>query len=284
MRFASALLAGATVAVCLTVYVDGAAAQGRRYRVYRRHAPPPPSFVIRSGPCPVYSPYFTYRAPRPIFVDSYRYRAPVRARQYRNDDDDFFGRTRRRVSRFFEPENPTAGIGASISAWKPDDPSVSDALLRAHLRAYLTRDAAIQGEVGYWHHNFEDVNGSNVALKDIPAGASLLYFLRPGGYGGGFRFGGGSRAGLALYGGIGVDWHNWTEEVRPTPLSPPGTLPSKDTDTVFGYHYLGGIEVGQNTLLRFYVLHIMVFPLVAAVFLAVHFWRIRKDGGISGPL
>jgi hypothetical protein len=28
----------------------------------------------------------------------------------------------------------------------------------------------------------------------------------------------------------------------------------------------------------------MVFPLAAAVFLAVHFWRIRKDGGISGPL
>jgi quinol-cytochrome oxidoreductase complex cytochrome b subunit len=47
---------------------------------------------------------------------------------------------------------------------------------------------------------------------------------------------------------------------------------------------LGGVEVGQNTLLRFYVLHIMVLPLVAAIFLAVHFWRIRKDGGISGPL
>jgi quinol-cytochrome oxidoreductase complex cytochrome b subunit len=46
----------------------------------------------------------------------------------------------------------------------------------------------------------------------------------------------------------------------------------------------GGIEVGQNTLLRFYVLHIMVLPLVTAIFLAVHFWRIRKDGGISGPL
>jgi quinol-cytochrome oxidoreductase complex cytochrome b subunit len=47
---------------------------------------------------------------------------------------------------------------------------------------------------------------------------------------------------------------------------------------------LGGLEVGQNTLLRFYVLHIMALPLVAAIFLAVHFWRIRKDGGISGPL
>jgi quinol-cytochrome oxidoreductase complex cytochrome b subunit len=47
---------------------------------------------------------------------------------------------------------------------------------------------------------------------------------------------------------------------------------------------LGGIEVGQNTLLRFYVLHVILMPLVAAIFLAVHFWRIRKDGGISGPL
>jgi quinol-cytochrome oxidoreductase complex cytochrome b subunit len=47
---------------------------------------------------------------------------------------------------------------------------------------------------------------------------------------------------------------------------------------------LGGLEVGQNTLLRFYVLHIMVMPLIMAIFLAVHFWRTRKDGGISGPL
>ena len=41
---------------------------------------------------------------------------------------------------------------------------------------------------------------------------------------------------------------------------------------------------GQNTLLRFYVLHVILLPLVAAIFLAVHFWRIRKDGGICGPL
>jgi quinol-cytochrome oxidoreductase complex cytochrome b subunit len=47
---------------------------------------------------------------------------------------------------------------------------------------------------------------------------------------------------------------------------------------------LGGLEVGQNTLLRFYVGHVVFLPLIAAVFLAVHFWRIRKDGGISGPL
>jgi quinol-cytochrome oxidoreductase complex cytochrome b subunit len=46
----------------------------------------------------------------------------------------------------------------------------------------------------------------------------------------------------------------------------------------------GGVEVSQNTLLRFYVLHVILLPLIAAVLLAVHFWRIRKDGGISGPL
>ncbi len=47
---------------------------------------------------------------------------------------------------------------------------------------------------------------------------------------------------------------------------------------------IGGYEVGQNTLLRFYTLHVIVLPLVAAVLIAVHFWRVRKDGGISGPL
>jgi quinol-cytochrome oxidoreductase complex cytochrome b subunit len=36
--------------------------------------------------------------------------------------------------------------------------------------------------------------------------------------------------------------------------------------------------------LRFYVLHCIGIPLIAAVLMAVHFWRIRKDGGVSGPL
>lgn len=47
---------------------------------------------------------------------------------------------------------------------------------------------------------------------------------------------------------------------------------------------LGGSEIGPNALLRFYVLHIMVLPCAAALLIAVHFWRIRKDGGISRPL
>ncbi|MGH2455305.1 MAG: selenite/tellurite reduction operon b-type cytochrome ExtP [Candidatus Limnocylindria bacterium] len=47
---------------------------------------------------------------------------------------------------------------------------------------------------------------------------------------------------------------------------------------------LGGIEVGQETLIRFYVMHVIAFPLIAALLMIVHFWRIRKDGGISGPV
>ena len=43
---------------------------------------------------------------------------------------------------------------------------------------------------------------------------------------------------------------------------------------------LGGNTVNANALLRFYVLHCVVLPLAAAVFIAIHFWRIRKDGGI----
>jgi len=47
---------------------------------------------------------------------------------------------------------------------------------------------------------------------------------------------------------------------------------------------LGAKAVGEETLNRFYVLHCVAIPLLAALGMAVHFWRIRKDGGISGPL
>jgi quinol-cytochrome oxidoreductase complex cytochrome b subunit len=47
---------------------------------------------------------------------------------------------------------------------------------------------------------------------------------------------------------------------------------------------LGSIEVGPETLLRWYVLHVLFLPFILVLFLSVHFWRIRKDGGISGPL
>ena len=50
------------------------------------------------------------------------------------------------------------------------------------------------------------------------------------------------------------------------------------------FQLLGGRFVGEAALLRFYILHCVFIPLVVAVLIAVHFWRVRKDGGISAPL
>ena len=47
---------------------------------------------------------------------------------------------------------------------------------------------------------------------------------------------------------------------------------------------LGGRFVGEATLNRFYILHCVAIPLVVAGLIAIHFWRVRKDGGISQPL
>lgn len=46
---------------------------------------------------------------------------------------------------------------------------------------------------------------------------------------------------------------------------------------------LGGSTVGSNALLRAYIWHCIALPIVVCVLLIVHFWRIRRDGGISGP-
>jgi quinol-cytochrome oxidoreductase complex cytochrome b subunit len=45
---------------------------------------------------------------------------------------------------------------------------------------------------------------------------------------------------------------------------------------------LGGNIVGENALLRFYVLHCVVLPLALTLGVAVHLWRVRKDGGVAG--
>ena len=47
---------------------------------------------------------------------------------------------------------------------------------------------------------------------------------------------------------------------------------------------LGGRFVGEATLLRFYVLHCVALPFVVIILMALHFFRIRKDGNISGPV
>ena len=46
---------------------------------------------------------------------------------------------------------------------------------------------------------------------------------------------------------------------------------------------LGGPEVGAATLLKFYSLHISFVPLGIFGLASFHFWRIRKDGGLSIP-
>jgi quinol-cytochrome oxidoreductase complex cytochrome b subunit len=44
---------------------------------------------------------------------------------------------------------------------------------------------------------------------------------------------------------------------------------------------LGGTEVGQNALIRFYTLHIAVIPLLITLLVSLHVWRVRKDGGLA---
>ena len=44
---------------------------------------------------------------------------------------------------------------------------------------------------------------------------------------------------------------------------------------------LGGPEVGQEALTRFYALHIMVIPGIMLLLISLHLWRVRKDGGLA---
>src|SRR6266542_587973 len=44
---------------------------------------------------------------------------------------------------------------------------------------------------------------------------------------------------------------------------------------------LGGRAIDQPTLIRFYVMHIIVLPGALGVLFAYHMWRVRKDGGLA---
>ncbi|MEN3038510.1 MAG: cytochrome b N-terminal domain-containing protein [Candidatus Kryptonium sp.] len=44
---------------------------------------------------------------------------------------------------------------------------------------------------------------------------------------------------------------------------------------------LGGYEIEQNALIRFYVLHCFFLPAIALILFSYHMWRIRKDGGLA---
>jgi quinol-cytochrome oxidoreductase complex cytochrome b subunit len=44
---------------------------------------------------------------------------------------------------------------------------------------------------------------------------------------------------------------------------------------------LGGRAIDQPTLIRFYVLHVIVLPGFLGLLFAYHMWRVRKDGGLA---
>jgi len=48
------------------------------------------------------------------------------------------------------------------------------------------------------------------------------------------------------------------------------------------YLLLGGRQVAQGALIRFYVLHVIALPLIGFLLMVVHFWRTRKDGFTGG--
>jgi len=47
------------------------------------------------------------------------------------------------------------------------------------------------------------------------------------------------------------------------------------------YALLGGYEIDQNTLIRFYVLHCFLLPAFVLILISYHMWRVRKDGGLA---
>jgi quinol-cytochrome oxidoreductase complex cytochrome b subunit len=49
------------------------------------------------------------------------------------------------------------------------------------------------------------------------------------------------------------------------------------------FFLLGDDSVGREALLRFYVLHVVVLPAALTGLVGLHFWRIRKDGGLARP-
>ncbi len=46
---------------------------------------------------------------------------------------------------------------------------------------------------------------------------------------------------------------------------------------------LGGDSVGSDALLRFYTLHVIAIPAIAALVINYHIWRVIKDGGLAHP-
>ena len=77
---------------------------------------------------------------------------------------------------------------------------------------------------------------------------------------------------------------NWIpDHINPllTAMHLPPLVPPLGDLTRWGL--LGADTVGQEALIRFYVLHVAILPVIMFAFILYHMWRIRKDGGISSP-
>lgn len=46
---------------------------------------------------------------------------------------------------------------------------------------------------------------------------------------------------------------------------------------------MGGLVLGQGTLRNFYAIHVAALPILMVAAISYHFWKIRKNGGISQP-
>ncbi len=79
-----------------------------------------------------------------------------------------------------------------------------------------------------------------------------------------------------------------TNMARATPLlgheGPLGEQLGRTAYNDIRFALLGASTVGESALLRAYIWHCIALPLAGAVLMGVHFWRVRKDGGISGPV
>ena len=85
--------------------------------------------------------------------------------------------------------------------------------------------------------------------------------------------------------GIHMDVHSPVQgKVRSAALLAIGDIQLVTSGSDVRFALLGGRFVGAGALLRFYILHCVAIPTILVILMSVHFWRIRKDGGISGPL
>ena len=53
--------------------------------------------------------------------------------------------------------------------------------------------------------------------------------------------------------------------------------------SAIGHFFTAGPQVGQGALRNFYAIHVALLPVLLAITMTYHFWKLRKNGGISVP-